>query len=383
MKTIDDLTPEIEAKIPEYIKLATENVFNGEVRGTDTPQEIMDDVDNVYNLGKQTQKPVILIAETPMEFKRLYHFIDGENVDKTFNEIQRDLFMMRNVGEVEIPTGEKLKSPYTEEILTSDERYQKRLQDLYDHVNNVNVDVNNVKGKLHWLFCIGLYSRVYFSWYRFIHKELDVPCTLSDELEQFYQRSLKSSIAGVYFTYGVALVLRTPNAIKRNDTDGLHNVHGPAIEYDDVKLYFINGRNVDAWIFEKYEAGTLSFDDFNNETNEDVRASIVTLIKERDGDAALMKFLGAKLIDEKEIEHNMEYKETLRLYKTENSYPELVNSQGKSNNPFAWIEMTCPSTGQVYLIDTCPTFDDVIQCAKWHRPEGVPVELAYKWISAN
>jgi hypothetical protein len=376
MKTIDDLTPEIEAKIPEYIERATSNVFDGSVRGTDTPQEIMDDVDNVYNLGKQEQKPIILIADTPLEFKKLYHFIEREGTDKTFDKKVLDLFNMRN------PTINNTGKA-EDEVPTTDQSFQNGMKDLYDYIDTVYVDVSKVTGKLHWLFCIGLYSRVYFSWYRFIHKELDVPCSLSDELEKFYQRSQKSSIAGVYFTYGVALVLRTPESVVRDENEGLHNVYGPAIKYPDTELYYINGRHVENWIFEKYDAGTLTFEDFNSQDNEDVRASIVTLIKERDGEKALMDFLGAKLIDETEVDHNLEYKETLRLYKTEQSYSELVNSKGDSNNPYAWVEMTCPSTGQVYLIDTCPTFNDVVECAKWHRPEGVPPEIRYEWMSAN
>ena len=121
----------------------------------------------------------------------------------------------------------------------------------------------------------------------------------------------------------------------------------------------------------------------NNEKNEDIRASIITLIKERSGNEGLMKFLNATLVDEKKVEHENGYSETLRIWKTKQKYSFLVDSKGNTNVPYAWIEMICPSTGQTYLIDTCPTFKDAIECAKWHRPKMVPSSVPYVWQSAN
>jgi hypothetical protein len=45
--------------------------------------------------------------------------------------------------------------------------------------------------------------------------------------------------------------------------------------------------------------------------------------------------------------------------------------------------MTCPSTGSVYLIETCPSFTDVIESAKYLRPSNVPMDLQYLWQRAN
>jgi hypothetical protein len=94
-------------------------------------------------------------------------------------------------------------------------------------------------------------------------------------------------------------------------------------------------------------------------------------------------FLSAVEVDRKTINHANGYSETLKLFKTKEKYGFLLNSKGEENQPYAWIQMTCPSTGTVYLIDTCPTFTDAVECAKWHRPEQVPVSLNYLWQSAN
>ena len=93
--------------------------------------------------------------------------------------------------------------------------------------------------------------------------------------------------------------------------------------------------------------------------------------------------LDAVVIDEQIINHPNNYTEKIRILHSKQKYSFLQNSKGELDQSYAWIEMTCPSTGSVYLIDTCPTFTNALECAKWHRPNEIPVELEYSWISAN
>jgi hypothetical protein len=136
-------------------------------------------------------------------------------------------------------------------------------------------------------------------------------------------------------------------------------------------------------VFEKYENKTLNVNDLIKEKNEDIKAGIITLVKEREGNEGLMKFLNATIVDEQEVNHANGYSETLRLWKTKKKFKFLVDKDGNENQPYAWIEMICPSTGQTYLIDTCPSFKDAVACAKWHRPKAVPESVPYVWQSAN
>ena len=71
--------------------------------------------------------------------------------------------------------------------------------------------------------------------------------------------------------------------------------------------------------------------------------------------------------------------EIINLYKTKESYSFLQDKNGHMNVPYAWTEMTCPSTGQTYLIDTCPTFTSALESMKFHRPKFVPIEVEYNW----
>jgi hypothetical protein len=174
-----------------------------------------------------------------------------------------------------------------------------------------------------------------------------------------------------------------PSKIIRNEV-GFHSAFEPAIQFvGGYGKYYLNGRAVPEWVFENYEKGTLTFEMFNSQDNEDVKAAIITLIKEREGNEGLIKFLDVKLIDEQVVNHENGYSETLKLWQTKNRYSFLVDSKGNQDQPYAFIEMICPSTGQTYLIDTCPTFTDAVKCAKWHRPKHVPESIPYVWQSAN
>jgi hypothetical protein len=199
-----------------------------------------------------------------------------------------------------------------------------------------------------------------------------------------FQELISSGIYDMIRLNGFCIVSSLPTKISRNPENQLHSSEGAAIEFKDgYKQYYLNGRNIPDWVFEEYESKTLTVDKFNKEDNEDIRAGIITLIKEREGAEGLMKFLGSTCIDEQIVVHSGGYTETLRLYRTDKKFPELQNSKGEFDQSAAWIEMKCPSTGQTYLIDTCPTFNNAVECAKWHRPKVVTSDIPYIWESAN
>ena len=106
---------------------------------------------------------------------------------------------------------------------------------------------------------------------------------------------------------------------------------------------------------------------------------MITIIKERDGDKGLLDFLGAIVVDEKEIEHFNGYKETVRLYKTKETYDILQDRFGNIGQPYCWSEIVCPSTGTTYLIENSADFIDAEDALKWLRPSFVPEELLYRW----
>lgn len=371
MKTLEDLTPEIRAKMEVYKRECVEDLYSGKEWRDYDPKNTEIYVDYVYGMAAQI-KPVVIIANDPTEYKLYYNLLFNdefeenkcaklhENIDRLFN-------------------------------LKNGKPNQAKADDLQNQINRflqsnkkiVNRD-NAIEAKNNFLFVCSEYARVYLMWYYFISKEFDMKLSKNQEhLEWLYEHVKQSSVSRAFFCDKVCLVLRMPSRIIRNNI-GFHSVYEPAIQFGpDFSLYYINGRRVDEEIFKNYEAGTLTFEMFQKEQNEDVRASIATLIIEREGHEGFMRFLGARVIASSVIKHAGDYTETIRLFRTSQKYPEAQNSKGDINQPYAWVEFTCPSTGQVYCIPTCPTLNDAVAAAKFCRPSNVPYSLPYVWQSAN
>lgn len=178
------------------------------------------------------------------------------------------------------------------------------------------------------------------------------------------------------------IICEKPLYVKKND-NGMHCLTGPAITWEDgYSQYYINGRNMPEWIFSKYKDGTLTKMDFINEENEDIKAGIYEII-ETGGEGSMLTFLGAVEVDKKSIIHTNGEVEELILYKTTEEFEMEEDLNGKSPAALAWLRMTCPSTGQNYLIPSDSSFDDAKEAAKYHRPTLVPRSHDYAWTSRN
>jgi hypothetical protein len=359
MKTMEDYTPEIQAKIPEYISRAKDDLYSGKEAAGWKKENTVKYVNKVYSFAEK-QLPAVIVADNPEEYKIFYnlifHFERPEiipMIEKVFNEKNSN-----GSSELEYEIEAVLRS--------------------------LSFDRSEfVQSKSDYLFITSEYARAYLMWYRFIHKEFEIPFSKSDDLEWFYQNVNAASMSRCYFTDKACLVLRMPCKILRNEV-GFHSATEPAIQFvGGYGAYYLNGRHVPNWVFEDYEKGELTFDKFLAQDNEDIKAGIITLIKEREDNEGLLKFLNAYVVDEQKVVHENGYSETLTLYKTREVYPFLVDENGNQNQPYAWLRMVCPSTGQVYLIDTSASFNDAVECAKWHRPKGVPSSVPYTWQSAN
>ena len=106
-------------------------------------------------------------------------------------------------------------------------------------------------------------------------------------------------------------------------------------------------------------------------------------IIEAKGEGSMMTFLEAYEYGTETILHANGEEEVLTLYRTTETFPELENINGKTDVPLCWLRLVCPSTGQNYLISTDESFKTPSEAAKYHRPEEVPFELGYSWLSRN
>ena len=155
-------------------------------------------------------------------------------------------------------------------------------------------------------------------------------------------------LSGIYDTIqlnGFCIVSNLPKRIIRNERGLLHNPNGPAIEFKDgYSQYYINGRNLPSWIWEKAAKNEITKEMFLAEKNSDIKGGIYAVL----GQKRMMEMLGAVEIDRQQIIHANGDIESVTLLKTKDRFPEI------DNQPFAWVKMICPSTGTEYLQGVSP-----------------------------
>ena len=190
-----------------------------------------------------------------------------------------------------------------------------------------------------------------------------------------YKKLLETGIYELYVFDGLCVICEMPKVFQNTDKQ-LHNVNGPAAQWrDGWGQYFVNGRSVEKDLIEK----GFSKHDLIREENEDKKAAMIMIVKERDGDKGLLNFLEAVIVDEKKILHFEGYEETVRLYKTKEIYDILQDRHGNMGQPYCWSEIICPSTNSTYLIENSADFTDAEEALKFLRPSFIPSDLLYKW----
>ena len=151
---------------------------------------------------------------------------------------------------------------------------------------------------------------------------------------------------------GFCIVSNLPSRIVRNAAGRLHNPSGPAIEFKDGYCqYYINGRALPAWIWEKAATGEITKELFLKEKNAEVKGGIYEVL----GQKRMMDLLGAEEVDRQEIRHRNGDAETVTLLKTKERFQEI------DNQPFAWVKMICPSTGTQYLQGVEPHYTNALE----------------------
>jgi len=353
MKTLEDYTPEIKAKVNAYKEKCTKDLYSGVEYEKYDRNLVVTYVEKVYELAKR-KKPVVIVANDPIDYANKFRAIQNEKV----LDLIHNMYLKKN--------GEECVDVTEEELMNT----------LKDVKIDVSINVNS-----HFLFICSSYHRVYTMWYKFIQDEFNIDHKNKEILNWLYENS-NNNISRCYFTAMYVLVLRMPKYIRRNSL-GFHNIDGYAIEWENYGMYYVNGRKLSNKIFEDVVNKKYTIKEFLKETNEDVKASIITLIIEKFGNQELMNFLDAKIVDEKTISHSSGHSEIVKLWKTNEVFSFLSDINGNLDQPYAWLELKCPTSGSIYLIPTSPHFIDAVECCKFHRPQQVPSELRYDFDSFN
>jgi hypothetical protein len=194
-----------------------------------------------------------------------------------------------------------------------------------------------------------------------------------------YKDIIRSNVFETFEFENAVFAVQPPAEINRNENGQLHSTSGHALAFKDgSKFYYINGREIDRALIE----GEITKERFLTEENEDIRGAIFEIVESK-GEGSMMDLLEAYEYGTETIEHRNGEQEVLTLYRTKETFAELQDINGKTDVPLCWLRLVCPSTGQNYLISTDSSFKTPTEAAKYHRPEEVPFELGYSWLSRN
>jgi hypothetical protein len=160
-----------------------------------------------------------------------------------------------------------------------------------------------------------------------------------------YRELVKSCAFVVYMYYDQVFAVQPPIYLALNTQGRIHSIEGPAVKFRDGSAYYfvtVNGRSLPSWVVKNKDR--ITREKFLNEKNAETRAAIYEVL----GHKKIMEMLGAETVHTSEITHANGDVETVELLKTRDRFPEI------ENQPFAWVKVTCPSTGTNYLLGVEP-----------------------------
>jgi hypothetical protein len=293
MKTLKDLTPEIEAGIPQYIERGLKGCFDGQRYHNFNLDDAIKCVEwNYKQIVKE--KPVVLVAENPLEANLMISALKKEKPGKNY---------------------------------------------------------------LYYLFTMNIYSNCYYQWFKFIKDEFKLPLTIETEFEECFQLYEKSNIyCGAYFD-NLCVVVKYPKYVFRDAQNNLHNINGVAVEWayssEESKwnCYYIHGVNISKEMFTKLSDNTYTFEDF---VSEEIKTAALSFIEEKYGSEALFRFLSENLTETDTFvdKKNQEYLEGTTKGMNVGVYTLFKGSIGEIQ--LAFVRCYCPSTDRMFFLGVNP-----------------------------
>jgi hypothetical protein len=230
----------------------------------------------------------------------------------------------------------------------------------YNSVQAWDSDAMNIRYSIHRLFDKSVHSSMYvpigniyredtsvgritdFGWIHFYDFRSRTGMIRLDNFER-YKEIPKSCPFVLYMYEHCVFAVHPPVYLARNAQGRLHSTEGPAVKFrDGTGHYAINGRYVPEWVFDLKD--NITREQFLNMENVEIKAAFYEIL----GEKRMMEMLEAETVHTSEIRHANGEVETVELIKTRDKFPEI------GNQPFAWVKVTCPSTGTNYLLGVEP-----------------------------
>lgn len=315
---IENLTPEQEARLPEYVERYTALGLTTKKINLLEATKIANEIKK--NILDQNECPAVLLPDPYTAWLAVSLFsYESEDVARN-NTGEYDAVNLKDIDFVLLCLEEQLgpNSPLYKVAL-----------------NNKFAALNDGVPNFVWPEIDGNFYAGFFSFYDYMEKELKI------EMPQEYHVFRKSlDIALMYPLDNITILCDRPREIHTNNDGDLHNENGPAISYDKgLELYALNGTDMTGSEFVIIE--------------KELNATKILAIENAEQRMQAIKLKGIeKFIDSLEptiIDELEEYQLLkIRLENKETCYLKMVN----------------PSSGEIHIegVEFCSTVKDAL---KW------------------
>jgi hypothetical protein len=331
MKTLNDFTPEIKAKIPAYKAMAIEGIYDGKLYSNFNAKNAEAAIE--WNYKQINMKaPIVLVAENPLEQQLMFNYLNTSKAD-AINEL------------ISKKADRELINDALVEAIKAGPKYSKADLGILKTFNNSH------------LFTLNVYSNCYYAWFKFIKDEFNLPLTIEAEFEECFRLQRASSVYSCIFSEEVAVVCKYPKRIFQEDSDQfrLHNKEGQAVEWGSLTgvkfdCYYILGRNIEEELFLKLKNKQYTLQDFLSEEDEEIKSACVSYLQETEGDGYLVNFFRDNL---KEVDTYVDRKSEEYLEGTTKGMNVGVYTlfKGTINEvDIAYVRCYCPSTDRMFFL---------------------------------
>jgi len=317
MNKIEKLTPEQEAKFPEYVKKWIDI-------GTDTSRLEHDKTEKIVNSFRKLinmEEAPLIIVENPIEAWvaccLVEHGVKKENLISEMKQVFHG-----NPKKYEIP---EASLPYQ----------------------------------------TGSFFASVFSFYDYMLEELKIDID-KDLWIKYKTWESTSQIGCIYPLDNISIVCQKPLYIKLNENNVLHCDGGPALEYageGDFKVYALNGVSVPEYLAVT-PSHQIDLDLYNKEENADVRAEFIRKV-------GIERFLDKGILMDTyknydQEEHEFWYSSEYELYDMKAMFPSLKSAP--------YLKMRNATTGIWHMEGVSPECTTVSQALK-ERFNGMDMKI--------
>ncbi len=337
MKTLEDFTDEIKAKIPEYQAKCMD--LSG------TKENSIKYINRIYELAKE-ERPLVFFAKNPVEYRVLFELIPDILGGKS-TQLSTSLYTSLDTS---------LSTSLDDSLST---RLRTRLRTSLDTSLSTSLDASLRKAKIrsYWAWYCSVYSRVYLTWYKFIQDEFKIKHELKDTLDELYELSINSNLSRCWFTKAYVLVLETPTDVKFNTNNQLHNVHGAAYTFNgEHPVYYVIGREISRDTFDKVTKKELTATEFFKFKNEEEKSAIIVMMQELHGDTYVFDFFKSVM---SEVDSYVDKKDERYLEGTTRGMNVGVYTLFKGSVEgvdISYVRCYCPSTDRIFFLGVEPKY---------------------------